>query len=174
MRRRVSTVKLRHFSERGIQVAQKQAEEEKIRLDKWLWAARFYKTRALAKAAIESGKVHHRGERCKPGKEPRVGDELLIRTGFDERLSWSRRSVCVVAPPKRSRCTPRPKPVSPSAKARRPCAGGCHRHDQRPMANQARSNAATCSSFAAVAMTISPTGYCGALTTLSRPINGTR
>jgi len=66
-------------------VAQKQAEEEKIRLDKWLWAARFYKTRALAKAAIESGKVHHRGERCKPGKEPRVGDELLIRTGFDEK-----------------------------------------------------------------------------------------
>ena len=66
-------------------MAQKQAEEEKIRLDKWLWAARFFKTRALAKAAIESGKVHHRGERCKPGKEPRVGDELLIRTGFDEK-----------------------------------------------------------------------------------------
>ncbi|AQY63737.1 MULTISPECIES: RNA-binding S4 domain-containing protein [Pseudomonas] len=66
-------------------MAQKQAEEEKIRLDKWLWAARFYKTRALAKAAIESGKVHHRGERCKPGKEPRVGDELQIRIGFDEK-----------------------------------------------------------------------------------------
>ncbi len=66
-------------------MAQKQAEEEKIRLDKWLWAARFFKTRALAKAAIESGKVHHRGERCKPGKEPRVGDELQIRTGFDEK-----------------------------------------------------------------------------------------
>ena len=48
-------------------MAQKQEEEEKVRLDKWLWAARFYKTRALAKAAIESGKVHHRGERCKPG-----------------------------------------------------------------------------------------------------------
>ena len=66
-------------------MAQKQAEEEKICLDKWLWAARFYKTRALAKAAIESGKVHHRGERCKPGKEPRVGDELQIRIGFDEK-----------------------------------------------------------------------------------------
>ncbi|MGV7563510.1 S4 domain-containing protein, partial [Mycobacterium kansasii] len=73
MRRSTSTVKLRHFSKRGIQVAQKQEEEEKVRLDKWLWAARFFKTRALAKAAIESGKVHHRGERCKPGKEPRVG-----------------------------------------------------------------------------------------------------
>ena len=58
---------------------------EAVRLDKWLWAARFFKTRALAKAAIEGGKVHHRGERCKPGKEPRVGDEYLIRTGFEER-----------------------------------------------------------------------------------------
>ncbi|UVE17598.1 S4 domain-containing protein [Pseudomonas sp. LS44] len=59
--------------------------DDKVRLDKWLWAARFYKTRGLAKAAIEGGKVHCRGERCKPSKEPKVGDELLIRTGFDER-----------------------------------------------------------------------------------------
>ena len=66
-------------------MAQKQEEQEKVRLDKWLWAARFYKTRALAKEAIEGGKVHCRGERCKPGKEPRVGDELQIRTGFDEK-----------------------------------------------------------------------------------------
>jgi ribosome-associated heat shock protein Hsp15 len=66
-------------------VAQKEREDDKVRLDKWLWAARFYKTRALAKAAIESGKVHCRGERCKPSKEPRVGDELQIRAGFDER-----------------------------------------------------------------------------------------
>uniref|UniRef100_A4XP72 Heat shock protein Hsp15 n=2 Tax=Ectopseudomonas TaxID=3236654 RepID=A4XP72_ECTM1 len=60
-------------------------DDDKVRLDKWLWAARFYKTRALAKAAIEGGKVHHRGERCKPGKEPRIGDEYVLRTGFDER-----------------------------------------------------------------------------------------
>lgn len=60
-------------------------DDDKVRLDKWLWAARFFKTRALAKAAIEGGKVHCRGERCKPGKEPRIGDELLIRIGFDER-----------------------------------------------------------------------------------------
>ena len=66
-------------------MAQKSEEDDKVRLDKWLWAARFYKTRALAKAAIESGKVHCRGERCKPGKEPRVGDEFVLRTGFDER-----------------------------------------------------------------------------------------
>jgi ribosome-associated heat shock protein Hsp15 len=66
-------------------MAQKSDDDDKVRLDKWLWAARFYKTRALAKTAIESGKVHCRGERCKPGKEPRVGDQFQIRTGFDER-----------------------------------------------------------------------------------------
>jgi ribosome-associated heat shock protein Hsp15 len=59
--------------------------DDKIRLDKWLWAARFFKTRGLAKEAIEGGKVHCQGERCKPGKEPKVGDELSIRQGFDER-----------------------------------------------------------------------------------------
>ena len=66
-------------------MAQKQEEDDKVRLDKWLWAARFYKTRALAKTAIESGKVHCRGERCKPSKEPRLGDELQIRVGLEER-----------------------------------------------------------------------------------------
>lgn len=60
-------------------------DDDKVRLDKWLWAARFYKTRSLAKEAIDGGKVHCRGERCKPGKEPKVGDEYVIRTGFDER-----------------------------------------------------------------------------------------
>lgn len=54
---------------------------ERIRLDKWLWAARLYKTRALAKTAIESGKVHYQGERCKASKEPRVGDELRVQIG---------------------------------------------------------------------------------------------
>lgn len=76
-----------------------QQTQDKVRLDKWLWAARFFKTRALAKEAIEGGKVHCRGERCKPGKEPRVGDEYQIRQGFDERsvvvleLSVVRRSA---------------------------------------------------------------------------------
>ncbi|MDX5372944.1 MAG: RNA-binding protein [Pseudomonadaceae bacterium] len=60
-------------------------DDGKVRLDKWLWAARFYKTRSLAKEAIDGGKVHCRGERCKPGKEPRIGDEYVIRCGFDER-----------------------------------------------------------------------------------------
>jgi len=60
-------------------------DDGKVRLDKWLWAARFFKTRALAKAAVEGGKVHCRGERCKPSKEPKLGEELVIRAGFDER-----------------------------------------------------------------------------------------
>ena len=53
----------------------------KIRLDKWLWAARFYKTRTIAKEAIESGRVHHVGNRVKVSKEIAVGDELTIRQG---------------------------------------------------------------------------------------------
>lgn len=59
--------------------------EEKVRLDKWLWAARFFKTRALAKQAITGGKVHCQGERCKPSKEPKVGEELVVRAGYDAR-----------------------------------------------------------------------------------------
>ncbi|WP_062270184.1 ribosome-associated heat shock protein Hsp15 [Endozoicomonas arenosclerae] len=64
----------------------KQKKSDKVRLDKWLWAARFYKTRNIAKEAIEGGKVHLNGQRCKPGKEPKVGDELKLRTGWDERV----------------------------------------------------------------------------------------
>jgi ribosome-associated heat shock protein Hsp15 len=50
-----------------------------MRLDKWLWAARFFKTRRLAVEAIEGGRVSVNGERAKPAKEIRVGDELAIR-----------------------------------------------------------------------------------------------
>lgn len=60
--------------------------EEKVRLDKWLWAARFFKTRSLAKAAIEGGKVHYNGARVKVSKEVAVGDSLKIRQGFDEKI----------------------------------------------------------------------------------------
>lgn len=49
-----------------------------MRLDKWLWAARFYKTRMLASEAVEGGKVHLNGQRSKPGKEVRVGSRLQI------------------------------------------------------------------------------------------------
>ena len=53
----------------------------RMRLDKWLWAARFYSTRTLAKEAIESGRVHYAGSRVKTSKEIAVGDELSIRQG---------------------------------------------------------------------------------------------
>ena len=52
---------------------------EKVRLDQWLWAARFYKTRSLSKTAINSGKVKVNGKSCKPSKEIVVSDEILIR-----------------------------------------------------------------------------------------------
>lgn len=58
-------------------------EEDKYRLDKWLWAARFYKTRSIAVAAIEGGKVHVNGTRAKPSREVRIGDELQITRGTE-------------------------------------------------------------------------------------------
>lgn len=57
----------------------------RMRIDKWLWAARFFKTRSLAKAAIEGGKVHCNGERCKCSREIEPGHTLQIRQGFDEK-----------------------------------------------------------------------------------------
>lgn len=56
-----------------------------VRLDKWLWAARFFKTRSKAKEAIEGGKVHVAGSRAKPSRDVVVGEELVVRQGFDER-----------------------------------------------------------------------------------------
>jgi ribosome-associated heat shock protein Hsp15 len=53
-------------------------ESDNQRLDKWLWHARFYKTRSLATAAINGGKVHLNGERIKPAHRVRVGDSLSL------------------------------------------------------------------------------------------------
>lgn len=53
--------------------------DTKCRLDKWLWAARFFKTRSLATAAIETGKVHVDGDRAKPAKEVRADQVIHIR-----------------------------------------------------------------------------------------------
>ena len=58
---------------------------ESMRVDKWLWAARFFKTRSIAKNAIEGGKVHHNGERVKVSREVRVGMELTIQQGIDKK-----------------------------------------------------------------------------------------
>jgi ribosome-associated heat shock protein Hsp15 len=53
--------------------------EEKCRLDKWLWAARFFKTRSLATTAIDTGKVHVNGDRAKPAKEVQIAQIIHIR-----------------------------------------------------------------------------------------------
>ncbi|GAB4255345.1 MAG: ribosome-associated heat shock protein Hsp15 [Methylomicrobium sp.] len=60
-------------------------EIESIRLDKWLWAARFFKTRKLAAEAVSGGKVHLNNQRAKPGKEIVVGAKLTIQK---DQYSW--------------------------------------------------------------------------------------
>jgi ribosome-associated heat shock protein Hsp15 len=58
---------------------------ERVRLDKWLWAARFFKTRALSAEAIDKGRVSVNGQVAKASREPRVGDTLEFRQGNDWR-----------------------------------------------------------------------------------------
>lgn len=58
--------------------------DDKHRLDKWLWAARFFKTRSLSAQAVDAGKVTLNGERVKPAKAVRAGDLLLVRAGWSE------------------------------------------------------------------------------------------
>jgi len=58
---------------------------DKVRLDKWLWAARFFKTRSLAKQAIEGGKVHYNNARSKVSKDVEMGATITLRAGWDEK-----------------------------------------------------------------------------------------
>ncbi|MGO1461482.1 MAG: ribosome-associated heat shock protein Hsp15 [Marinobacter sp.] len=62
------------------------SDNAKVRLDKWLWAARFYKTRSLAKEAVEGGKVHYNSQRCKPGRVVQLGATLTLRLGWQEKV----------------------------------------------------------------------------------------
>lgn len=62
-----------------------QQEQESYRLDKWLWAARFYKTRTLAREMVDGGKVHYNGQRTKPSKEVEIGAMIKLRQGNDEK-----------------------------------------------------------------------------------------
>ena len=62
-----------------------ESEASRVRIDKWLWAARFYKTRSLAADAVEGGKVQVNGERVKPAKVLRTGDAVSIR---NDPYSW--------------------------------------------------------------------------------------
>ncbi|MGM0632609.1 MAG: RNA-binding S4 domain-containing protein [Pseudomonadota bacterium] len=72
---------------------------DRVRLDKWLWAARLFKTRSIAKQAVEGGKVQAEGQKLKPGREIGTGLILTVRQGWDERtievldLSEQRRSA---------------------------------------------------------------------------------
>ena len=74
-------------------------ETSKVRIDKWLWAARFFKTRSLATEAVAGGKVRLNQQRTKPAKEVHLNDKLTIRIGYVERtvivqkLSMQRRSA---------------------------------------------------------------------------------
>ncbi len=61
-------------------------ESDRVRLDKWLWAARFFKTRSLATEAVTGGKVEVNGERAKPAKAIKPGDEVRVRLGPYEHI----------------------------------------------------------------------------------------
>ncbi|MDX1588379.1 MAG: S4 domain-containing protein [Oleiphilaceae bacterium] len=61
------------------------SDDDKVRLDKWLWAARFFKTRSIAREAIEGGKVRYDDQRAKPGRAVAIGARIRLRQGFDDR-----------------------------------------------------------------------------------------
>ncbi len=63
-----------------------QYDSPTLRLDKWLWACRFYKTRALAKEMIEGGKVHYNGQRCKASRTVEPGATVRLAQGTDEKV----------------------------------------------------------------------------------------
>ncbi|CDL79554.1 ribosome-associated heat shock protein Hsp15 [Xenorhabdus cabanillasii] len=73
--------------------------DQAVRLDKWLWAARFYKTRSIAREMIDGGKVHYNGQRSKPSKLVELNAVIKLRQGNDEKtvtvlaLSGQRRSA---------------------------------------------------------------------------------
>lgn len=108
----------------------------RLRIDKWLWAARFFKTRSLAKAAIEGGKVQLDGQRVKVSKEIGVGDCLTIRQGWDEKqvevlqLSDERRGAPVAQTLYRE--TPESVQRRERAAEARKAAGSMARPDHRP------------------------------------------
>ena len=113
-----------------------------IRLDKWLWAARVYKTRSLAKQAIEGGKVQYNGDRCKVSKEVQIGAELSLKVGFDTKV------VTIIALSDQRRGAPEaallyeetPESIEQRAQqaAERKALGSAFAHPERPNKKQRR------------------------------------
>ena len=69
------------FSEAKMHDEESEQARKQVRMDKWLWAARFYKTRSFAAEALRGGKVEVNGARAKPSRNVRIGDSLNIRRG---------------------------------------------------------------------------------------------
>ena len=63
-----------------------QEDDDRLRLDKWLWAARFFKTRSLAAEAVSGGKVHYKGQRVKPSRAVEIGAEVKVTLGPIEKV----------------------------------------------------------------------------------------
>ncbi len=94
-------------------------EPRGVRLDQWLWAARFFKTRALAKQGVETGKVEADGQRAKPARPVVIGDALVIERG-GERFEIAVQALASVrgAPASRRPCTLNRKHRRPRANGR--------------------------------------------------------
>lgn len=60
-------------------------DTQNVRLDKWLWAARFYKTRSIARNMVDGGKVHYNDQRTKPSKMVELGAQIRLRQGNEEK-----------------------------------------------------------------------------------------
>jgi ribosome-associated heat shock protein Hsp15 len=116
---------------------------EKLRLDKWLWAARLYKTRTLAKQAIEGGKVQLDGQRVKVSKEIMVGDKLSVRLG------WDAKDITILELSDKRRGAPEAQRLynetddsrerrEAEAAARKAAGGMLHRPESRPTKKQRR------------------------------------
>jgi ribosome-associated heat shock protein Hsp15 len=116
---------------------------DRVRLDKWLWAARFYKTRSLAKHAIEGGKVRYNEVRSKVSKEVEIGAVLTVRQGFDDcevqvlALSDQRRSAALAQLLYRETEASRSRREQASAE-RKAFAGGAPMTPERPDKKQRR------------------------------------
>lgn len=77
----------------GRSVVCRLTDTHEIRIDKWLWAARFFKTRGFAAEAVNGGKVRVNGQRCKPGKNVKVGDQITISK---DQYSWDIRVIDLI------------------------------------------------------------------------------